>query len=67
VNLYDSDQVRDQLRGEIVDHYSPLGLLVLCGKQARSASVYMHRRHVFHEAALTQHFSCLEEHHALDR
>ena len=24
-----SDQVRDQLWGEIVDHYSPLGLLVL--------------------------------------
>jgi len=35
VNLYDSDQVRDQLGGEVVDHYSPLGLLVLCGRRAR--------------------------------
>jgi len=52
VNLYDSDQVHDQLGGEIVDHYSPLSLLLLCGRQARSASVYMHRMHVFHEAAL---------------
>ena len=52
VNLYDSYPVRDELGGEIVDHYSPLALLVLCGKQARSVSVYMHRRHVFHEAAL---------------
>jgi len=52
VNLYSSDQVRDQIGGEIVEHYSPLGLLVLCGRQARPASVYMHRRHVFHEAAL---------------
>jgi len=30
--LYDSDQVRDQ----VVDHYSSLDLLVLCGRQARS-------------------------------
>ena len=52
VNLYGSDQVRDQLGGEIVVHYSPLGLLLLSGRQARSASVYMHRMHVFHEAAL---------------
>ena len=52
VKLSDSDQVRDQLCGEIVDHYSPPSLLVVCGRQARSASVYMHRRHVFHEAAL---------------
>ena len=52
MNLYASDQVRDQLGGKIVDHYSPLGVLVFCGRQARSASVYMHRRHVFHEAAL---------------
>jgi len=36
VNLYDSDQVRDQVEGEKVDHYSPLDLLVLCGRQARS-------------------------------
>ena len=36
VNSYDSDQVRDQVEGEIVDYYSPLDLLVLCGRQARS-------------------------------
>jgi len=36
VNLCDSDPVRDQVEGEIVDHYSPLDLLVLCGRQARS-------------------------------
>ena len=35
MNLYGSDQVRDQLGGEMVDHYSPLGMLVLSGKQAR--------------------------------
>ena len=29
MNLYGSDPVRDQLGGEIVDHYSPFGLLVL--------------------------------------
>ena len=52
MNLYGSDQVRDQIGGETVDHYSPLGLLVLCRKQARSVCVYVHRRHVFHEAAL---------------
>ena len=52
VNLSDSDQVRDQLCTEIIDHYSPLSLLVLCGRQARSASVCMHCRHVFREAAL---------------
>jgi hypothetical protein len=52
MNLYGSDQVRDQLGGEIVGHYSPLGLLVLCGRQARLLSVYVHRRHAFHEAAL---------------
>ena len=51
VNLYGSDPVRDQLGGEIVDNYSPLGLLVLCGRQARSVSVYVYRRYV-HEAAL---------------
>jgi hypothetical protein len=38
-NLYDSDQVCDQLGREIVDHYSALGLLVLCGRQARSVIV----------------------------
>jgi len=66
VNLYGSDQVCDRLNGEIVDHYSPFGLLVLCGGQARLVSLYMHHRHVFHEAALIvinfkllQHFSCL--------
>jgi len=52
VNLYGSDQICDQPGGEIVDQYSPLGLLVLCGRQARSVSVYMHRRHAFHEAVL---------------
>ena len=52
MNLCGSDPVSDQLGEEIVDHYSPLALLVLCGKQARSVTVYMHRRHAFHEAAL---------------
>jgi len=57
VNLYGSDQVRDRLNGEIVDYYSPLGLLVLCVRQARLVSLYMHHRHVFHEAALIYQFS----------
>ena len=52
VNLYGSDQVRDQLGGEVVDHYSPLGLLDLCGGETRLLSVSVHRRHAFHEAAL---------------
>jgi len=54
VKLYSSDQVRDQLRGEIVDHYSPLGLLVLCGREARVVSVHVHHihSHVFDKAAL---------------
>ena len=52
VNLYGSDQVRDQLEGEIIDHCLPLGLLVLCGRQARLLSVCFHHRHALHEAAL---------------
>ena len=62
MDLYDSDQVRDQLGGEIVDHYSPLGVLVLSAKPARS--VIVENLTCFHEAVLIiiifklpQHFS----------